>query len=160
MKQYYTIINPKNKFRTLLNILNERKVQRAIIFCKTRNYTSILAEKLRSNGYDAEALHGGFTQAQRNNILNIFRRGKLRFLIATDVAARGLDIEGISHIINYDIPLEPQVYFHRIGRTARIGKEGTAITLVGYGEISELNQIKALTKTDIEKLEDEIYMIH
>jgi len=74
-------------------------------------------------------------------------------LVATDVAARGLDIEGITHIINYDIPLDALVYFHRIGRTARMGREGTAITLVGYGEIPELSRIKALTKTAIEELE-------
>jgi superfamily II DNA/RNA helicase len=74
-------------------------------------------------------------------------------LVATDVAARGLDIEGITHIINYDIPLDALVYFHRIGRTARMGREGTAITLVGYGELAELDQIRALTKTNIEEME-------
>ena len=77
-------------------------------------------------------------------------------LVATDVAARGLDIQGITHIINYDIPLDALVYFHRIGRTARMGLEGTAITLVGYGEMAELDRIRALTKTTIEEMESEI----
>ena len=79
----------------------------------------------------------------------MFRQGNLKLLIATDVAARGLDIQGITHIINYDTPLEPLVYFHRIGRTARMNQEGTAITLVSYGEISELDRIQALTNTEI-----------
>jgi len=76
----------------------------------------------------------------------------LKLLVATDVAARGLDIDGITHIINYDVPLDALVYFHRIGRTARMGREGTAITLVGYGELSGFDNIKALTKTKIEEL--------
>jgi len=100
-----------------------------------------------------EPLHGGFTQAQRDRVSNAFRNGRFEFLVATDVAARGLDIQGITHIINYDLPVEAPVYFHRIGRTARKGGEGTAITLVGYGEMSELNKIKNLTKTNIEELE-------
>jgi CxxC-x17-CxxC domain-containing protein len=112
-----------------------------------------LANKLRKRRYDAKPLHGGLTQPQRDRVVNSFRKGKLEFLVATDVAARGLDIQGITHIINYDIPLEALVYFHRIGRTARVGLEGTAITLVGYGQMSELNRIKALTKTKIEELE-------
>ncbi len=103
-------------------------------------------------------MHAGFTQTQRDFVSNSFRKGKLKLLVATDVAARGLDIQGITHIINYDIPLDALVYFHRIGRTARMGREGTAITLVGYGEMPELNRIKALTKTTIEELEGGIHM--
>jgi ATP-dependent RNA helicase DeaD len=81
------------------------------------------------------------------------RKGHLKFLVATDVAARGLDIQGVTHIINYDVPMEALVYFHRIGRTARMGGEGTAITLVSYGEVTDFNNIRALTKTDIQKIE-------
>jgi ATP-dependent RNA helicase DeaD len=98
-------------------------------------------------------MHAGFTQAQRERVTNAFRNGKFDFLIATDVAARGLDIQGITHIINYDVPVEAPVYFHRIGRTARNGGKGTAITLVGYGEIPDLNKIKTLTNTTIEEME-------
>jgi len=153
INQYYMVVNPKNKFEILCNILDENHVDRAIIFCRTRTYTSMLADRLRRRGYDAKPLHAGFTQPQRNFVSNSFREGKLRLLVATDVAARGLDIQGITHIINYDIPLDALVYFHRIGRTARMGLEGTAITLVGYGEMAELNRIRALTKTTIEELE-------
>ena len=154
--QYYMVVNPRNKFQVLCNVLDENHIGRAIIFCKTRIGTNMLAERLRRQGYDAKPLHGGFTQAQRDFVSNSFRKRRLKLLVATDVAARGLDIQGITHIINYDIPLDALVYFHRIGRTARMGREGTAITLVGYGEIPELDRIKALTKTSIEQLESDI----
>jgi len=153
INQYYMIVNPRSKFEILCNILNENHIERAIIFCKTRKYTSLLADRLRFRGFDARPLHAGFTQPQRDFVMDFFRKGKLKLLVATDVAARGLDIQGITHIINYDIPLDALVYFHRIGRTARMGREGTAITLVSYGETLELNRIRALTKTSIEELE-------
>lgn len=156
MDQYYMVVNPRNKFQVLCNVLDENHIERAIIFCKTRIGTNMLADRLERQGYDAKPLHGGFTQAQRDSVSDSFRKGRLKFLVATDVAARGLDIQGITHIINYDIPLDALVYFHRIGRTARMGGEGTAITLVGYGEIPELDRIKALTKTSIEQLESDI----
>jgi ATP-dependent RNA helicase DeaD len=156
INQYYLVVNPKNKFEILCNILDENHIEKAIIFCKTRKGTSMLADRLRARGYDAKPLHAGFTQPQRDFVSNSFRKGKLQLLVATDVAARGLDIQGITHIINYDIPLDALVYFHRIGRTARMGREGTAITLVGYGEMTELNRIRALTKTTIEELESDI----
>jgi len=153
INQYYMVVNPHSKFESLCDVLDQNNVERAIIFCKTRTETSILADKLRMRGYDAKPLHAGFTQPQRDFVIDSFRKGKLKLLVATDVAARGLDIQGITHIINYDVPLDALVYFHRIGRTARMGREGTAITLVGYGELAELEQIKALTKTNIEELE-------
>ena len=152
MKQFYIIVNPHGKFETLCNILEEKHISRAIIFCKTRRGTSAITDKLRRRGYNAQALHAGFTQAQRDRVTNAFREGKLKLLVATDVAARGLDIEGITHIINFDVPLEAPVYFHRIGRTARMGNEGTAITLVSHGELSYFNNIKALTKTTIDEI--------
>jgi len=154
--QYYKVVNPRNKFQILRSILKENHIEKAIIFCKTRIGTNILADRLRKQGYDARPLHGGLTQAQRDFVTNSFRKHKLKLLVATDVAARGLDIQGITHIINYDIPLDALVYFHRIGRTARIGLEGTAITLVGYGEIPELNRIKALTETRIKEMGNEM----
>ena len=151
--QYYLVVNPRSKFEILCNILDENHIERAIIFCRTRKYTSMLADRLKFRGYDAKPLHAGFTQPQRDFVMNLFRKRKLKLLVATDVAARGLDIQGITHIINYDIPLDALVYFHRIGRTARMGLEGTAITLVGYGEMAELNRIRALTETKIEEME-------
>jgi ATP-dependent RNA helicase DeaD len=155
MKQYYMLVNPHGKFETLCSILEENHIGRAIIFCKTRRGTSAITDKLRRKGYNARALHAGFTQAQRDRVTNAFREGKHKLLVATDVAARGLDIEGITHIINFDVPLEAPVYFHRIGRTARMGNEGTAITLVSHGELTYFNNIKALTKTTIDKIATE-----
>jgi ATP-dependent RNA helicase DeaD len=153
MKQYYMVINPANKFEILCDVLNEKQIRKAIIFCRTREDTGKLANQLTLRGYDAKPLHAGFSQAQRDFVVNSFRNGRLRLLVATDVAARGLDIEGITHVINYDVPLDALIYFHRIGRTARMGLDGTAITLVSYGEQTEFENIRALTKTSIEELE-------
>jgi ATP-dependent RNA helicase DeaD len=153
MKQYYMLVNHYDKYETLCDIIDKNHIDRAIIFCRTRTAVSMLANKLERRGHDAKPLHAGFSQPQRDHVINAFRNGKLKLLVATDVAARGLDIEGVTHIINYDIPLEANVYFHRIGRTARKGLEGTAISLVGYGEITDFNNIKALTKTTIEEME-------
>ena len=152
MKQFYTVVNQQAKFEALCKILKEENVDKAIIFCRTRRDTSRLTDQLYRKGYRTQALHAGFTQPQRDRAINDFRTGRLSLLVATDVAARGLDIQGITHIINYDVPMDPPVYFHRIGRTARMGGEGTAITLVSYGELSDFNNIKAMTKTAIEEV--------
>jgi ATP-dependent RNA helicase DeaD len=152
MKQFYTVVNQSGKFETLCSILRQDGVEKAIIFCRTRRDTSKVSEQMHRKGFRVQALHAGFTQAQRDRAINDFRSGRLSLLVATDVAARGLDIQGITHIINYDVPNDPPVYFHRIGRTARKGTEGTAITLVSYGELSNFHNIKALTKTRIEEI--------
>jgi ATP-dependent RNA helicase DeaD len=152
MKQLYTVVNQGGKLNTLCDILRDGRVDKAIVFCRTRRDTSRLQEQLYRKGYRVQALHAGFTQAQRDRAISDFRCGRINLLIATDVAARGLDIEGITHIINYDVPEDAPVYFHRIGRTARKGEEGTAITLVSYGEMSNFNNIKSLTKTKIEQI--------
>jgi ATP-dependent RNA helicase DeaD len=152
MKQYFTVVNQHGKFDTLCDIIGSEGVNKAIVFCRTRREASRLSDQLYRKGYRTQALHAGFTQAQRDRAINDFRSDRLSLLIATDVAARGLDIEGITHIINYDVPMDAPVYFHRIGRTARKGEQGTAITLVSYGEMSDFNNIKALTKTKIEEI--------
>ncbi|MGD6933455.1 MAG: DEAD/DEAH box helicase [Candidatus Bathyarchaeia archaeon] len=152
MKQFYTVVNQSGKFEALCSILHQDDVEKAIIFCRTRRDTSKVSEQMHRKGFRVQALHAGFTQAQRDRAINDFRSGRLSLLVATDVAARGLDIQGITHIINYDVPNDPPVYFHRIGRTARKGTEGTAITLVSYGELSNFHNIKALTKTKIEEI--------
>jgi ATP-dependent RNA helicase DeaD len=109
-----------------------------------------LTDTLKSHGYGAEALHGGMEQRQRDRVMQAFRSGRADVLVATDVAARGLDIEHISHVFNYDIPTSPEVYVHRIGRTGRIGREGVAITLVDPREQRMLRNIESLTKQKIE----------
>jgi len=152
MKQYYIVMNQSGKLNALCDFLQDDRVEKAIIFCRTRHETSRLADQLYKRGYRSQVLHAGFTQAQRDRSINEFKHGRRNLLVATDVAARGLDIPDITHIFNYDVPEDPPVYFHRIGRTARKGEEGTAITLVSYGEMSNFNNIKALTKTRIEEI--------
>ena len=124
-----------------------------MVFCNTRKNTDFVVKNLKANKINAIAIHGGLSQNKRTRTIDLFDNAKVSVLVCTDVAARGLDIEGITHIINYDVPMDAPVYFHRIGRTARNGGEGTAITLVGYGEIPDLNKIKTLTNTNIEELE-------
>ncbi len=155
MKQFFTVVNRGGKFNALCDFLQDDRVEKAIIFCRTRHETSRLADQLYKKGFRTHVLHAGFTQAQRDRSINEFKHGRRTLLVATDVAARGLDIPDISHIFNYDVPDDPPVYFHRIGRTARKGEEGTAITLVSYGEMSNFNSIKSLTKTRIEEIKGE-----
>ena len=150
--QRYLRVSPYEKLETLERLLDHLSIRRAIIFCGTRRGVEALTRRLKGDGYDAEALHGGFTQARREEVLKAFRERRLSLLVATEVAARGLDIEGVPHIINYDIPRDPLMYFHRIGRTARAGRRGTAITLVSYDEETELQRIKALTSTQIKRM--------
>jgi len=153
--QLYTVVNPRDKFDVLCRLIDEENIGRAIVFCRTRGGTARLADQLRQHGYDAEAIHADLSQAQREAVINAFRNHRIRLLVATDVAARGLDIEDITHILNYDVPFDALMYFHRIGRTARVGKEGTAITLVAYGELAELERIQTLTRTRIERMDIE-----
>jgi ATP-dependent RNA helicase DeaD len=122
----------------------------AIVFCRTRLEVDSLVETLNAHGYRAEALHGGMQQRQRDAVMNRVRTQKTDLLIATDVAARGLDIEHLSHVVNYDVPNAPEAYVHRIGRTGRMGREGTAITLAEPREHRLLRSIEQLTKQKID----------
>ena len=153
--QLYAVVNPREKFDVLCRLIDLESIKRAIVFCKTRIGADRLSQGLRNCGYNAEAIHSDLSQTQRESIVRAFRDYRIDLLVATDIAARGLDIEGITHILNYDVPFDALMYFHRIGRTARMGREGTAITLVSYGELSEFERIKDLTKTRIEKIEIE-----
>jgi ATP-dependent RNA helicase DeaD len=138
--QVYLNVGRKNKIWALCRILDAEK-PKAIVFCQTKRMVDILAHALLSYGYPVAALHGDLTQSRREKVLNDFRSDKIKVLIATDVAARGLDIEGVTHVINYDIPEDPEVYVHRIGRTGRAGKEGKAITFVTNQEEHLLKNI-------------------
>ncbi|MBN1682366.1 DEAD/DEAH box helicase [Candidatus Bathyarchaeota archaeon] len=150
--QFYVKVESYNKFKALLNIINEYNIKRAIVFCRTQLGAARLAKMLATKKFNAKTLHGGLTQPQRENVVEQFRKGKLNFLVATDVASRGLDIENITHIINHNVPSDPEVYFHRIGRTARMEKDGIAISLVGPEEMKDLNRIRGMTRTIINEL--------
>src|SRR5688500_9036434 len=145
----YTVARP-NKLEALGRILDVESPTSAIVFCRTRTEVDELTEALAGHGYSPEALHGGFVQAQRDRVMSRFREGVSDILIATDVAARGLDIQHVSHVINYDIPESPDVYVHRIGRTGRAGREGVAITLVQPREHRLLKAIESVVKQKIE----------
>ncbi len=151
-KQVYFNIERKNKIWALCRVLDAYK-PKAIVFVQTKVMVDILAKRLDSYGYRVGELHGDLTQARREKVLKEFREGKTAVLIATDVAARGLDIEGVTHVINYDIPEDPEVYVHRIGRTGRAGKEGIAITFITSKEVHLLKKINEFGVTEITKEE-------
>ncbi|MBB4637915.1 ATP-dependent RNA helicase DeaD [Longimicrobium terrae] len=130
VRQVAYLMPRQHKLEALARILDVEAPTSAIIFCRTRGEVDELTAALGVRGYHPEALHGGLAQAQRDRVMAKFRQGTADLLIATDVAARGLDVEHVSHVVNYDIPQTPEVYVHRIGRTARAGREGTALTLV------------------------------
>src|SRR5208337_3233372 len=129
VRQTAYIVPRGHKLATLGRVLDAENPTSAIVFCRRRNEVDELAENLNARGYRAEALHGGMTQEQRNRVMKKFRSEASDLLIATDVAARGLDIQHLSHVINFDVPAEAESYIHRIGRVGRAGREGVAITL-------------------------------
>jgi ATP-dependent RNA helicase RhlB len=131
-----------DKMRLLLGILEREKPESAIIFCNTKKYTEIVAKRLRMNGYECEFIIGDLPQVKRLKVIDDIKAGKIRYLAATDVAARGLDIEGLALVVNYDLPNEAENYVHRIGRTARAGKTGKAITLASEQDVYELPSIE------------------
>ncbi|MDR2069103.1 MAG: DEAD/DEAH box helicase, partial [Spirochaetaceae bacterium] len=131
-----------DKMRLLLGIMEREKPESAIVFCNTKRYTEIVAKRLRVNGIDCEFIIGDLPQVKRLKIIDDIKAGRIHFLVATDVAARGLDIEGLALVVNYDLPAEAENYVHRIGRTARAGKTGKAITLVSEQDVYELPAIE------------------
>ncbi|HEY9427722.1 MAG TPA: DEAD/DEAH box helicase [Gemmatimonadaceae bacterium] len=131
-------------------VLDVESPTRAIVFCRTRNEVDELTETLAARGYGADALHGGMAQEQRDRVMRRFRDGTSEFLVATDVAARGLDIEDVTHVVNYGVPHEPEAYIHRIGRTGRAGREGVAITFAEPRERRLLRNIEQATHQRIE----------
>jgi ATP-dependent RNA helicase DeaD len=151
VKQTAYVVPRAHKLAALSRILDLEDPTSAIVFCRTRTEVDEISEKLNARGRRAEALHGGFTQDQRDRVMKRFRSGAADLLIATDVAARGLDVEQISHVFNYDVPSEAEAYVHRIGRTARAGRAGTAITLFEPREQWLLANVERLTKKKIER---------
>lgn len=146
---YYKVLE-KNKLDGLCRILDSDDVELGIVFCRTKKGVDELAEALQSRGYLASALHGDLNQMQRNRVMQDFRNGRIELLVATDVAARGIDVSNVSHVINYDIPQDAESYVHRIGRTGRAGKSGIAMTLVTPREMKLLNTIHRETKSSLE----------
>ncbi|MFL5646082.1 MAG: DEAD/DEAH box helicase, partial [Chloroflexota bacterium] len=144
------VVRRNDKLAALCRILDVEDGTSTLVFARTRGEVDDLAEALSARGHDAAALHGGLVQEGRDRIMNRFRDGSLDVLVATDVAARGLDIEHVSHVVNFDVPSNPDAYVHRIGRTGRAGREGVAITLVEPREHRLLRNIEAATHTKLE----------
>jgi ATP-dependent RNA helicase DeaD len=156
IEQRYVRVDHMSRYPILKELIADQGIRKALIFTRTKRGAYKLSKMLKRSGYNANALHGDLTQPQRDRVTQSFRKDRIDFLVATDIAARGLDIGGITHIINYNIPRETLAYFHRIGRTARMEAEGTAITFVAHGEEKALAEIKAQTSTRITELKTSV----
>ena len=148
---YYVEVPDREKPDALVRVLKDERPEQAIVFVRTKIGVDRLARRLGDAGVRVKALHGDMSQGQRDGVMIAFKGGRERLLVATDVAARGLDITGVSHVVNYDIPNSPDIYVHRIGRTGRAGESGRAITLITPKQRRELEAIERHAKTEIEQ---------
>lgn len=147
--QTYVSVEPRDKFRALRLILEQEDPPIAIVFCNTKAMARKLAKKLFDIGVNVTEIHGDLEQRKRDSVMKRFRKHQIRVLVATDLAARGIDVSEISHIINYDIPVDTEIYVHRIGRTARMGARGVAITFVSREEGKELTNVEKLINRQV-----------
>lgn len=150
-EQIYYEVKQEDKFEALSRVLDYEQDFYGIVFCRTKSEVDDVTNRLKARNYDAECIHGDITQGLRQKALDLFKKKVLTILVATDVAARGIDVSNLTHVINYSIPQEAESYVHRIGRTGRAGQKGIAITFVTPREASKLAQIKRITKTDIKR---------
>ena len=149
IKHEYYVVGYRNKKEALKRLIDANPNQYSILFCRTRMETQEVADFLMQNGYAADALHGDLSQAQRDTVMKKFRLKNIDILVATDVAARGLDVDSLTHVIHFSLPDDPEVFVHRSGRTGRAGKDGISISLIKPEESRKLKQIKSVTKIDI-----------
>ena len=150
-EQIYYEVKQEDKFEALCRVLDYTQDFYGIVFCRTKSEVDDVTNRLKARNYDAECIHGDITQGLRQKALDLFKKKVLTILVATDVAARGIDVSNLTHVINYSIPQEAESYVHRIGRTGRAGHKGIAITFVTPREARTLAQIKRVTKTDIKR---------
>lgn len=149
IEQYYMEVHDNQKFNVLCRLLDIQAPELSIVFVRTKRRVDEIAEALKKRGYSAERIHGDLTQTMRDTVMRRFREGTIDTLVATDVAARGLDISGVTHVYNFDIPQDPESYVHRIGRTGRLGQSGQALTFVTPRELHHLKVIQSVTKRKI-----------
>lgn len=152
IEQFFVEIPEKFKFDTLTNHLDINAPELAIIFSRTKKRVDEITEGLQARGFRSEGIHGDLTQGKRMSVLNKFKNGRVDVLVATDVAARGLDISGVTHVYNFDIPQDPESYVHRIGRTGRAGRTGEAISFITPRELAHLKTIERTTKSKMKRL--------
>jgi ATP-dependent RNA helicase DeaD len=138
----YPTVDAYPKPRNLIYMIEIEEPESAIVFCNTRTDTSLVTAVLNRNGYDAELLNGDLPQKERERVMAKVKRGEVRFMVATDIAARGIDISDLSHVVNYSLPEDPAIFLHRVGRTGRIGKKGTSLSLVSGGDIHTLSALQ------------------
>jgi ATP-dependent RNA helicase DeaD len=150
-EQIYFEVRDSERFDALTRIIDVESDFYGIVFCRTKVETDDLSRRLADRGYEAEPIHGDITQAQREKVLRAFKSKKTRILVATDVAARGIDVNDLSHVVNFHLPQDPEAYVHRIGRTGRAGKQGTAITFISPAELRSLLFIQKVAKATIKK---------
>lgn len=151
VEHHYYLVHARDRYLALKRIADVNPDIYGIIFCRTREETQEVADKLIADSYNADALHGNLSQAQRDQVMNRFRTGHLQLLVATDVAARGIDVNNLSHIINYNLPDDPDIYLHRSGRTGRAGRSGISISVVHMKEKSKLRMIEQRSKIRFEQ---------
>ncbi|EKK20106.1 Cold-shock DEAD-box protein A [Fructilactobacillus florum 8D] len=144
--QYYVKVRDNEKFDTMTRLFDVEQPDVTIIFCRTKRRVDEVAKGMVARGYQAAGLHGDLTQNRRTQIMNDFKRERINYLVATDVAARGIDVSGVTHVYNFDIPQDPESYVHRIGRTGRAGRHGVSVTFVTPMEMNYLRGIEKLTK--------------
>ena len=150
-KQIFYEVKEFYKFNVLCKLINSETDGLFLVFRRTKSGVDELTAALNAKGYNVRGIHGDYSQSEREKVMRHFRNGHVDILVATDVAARGLDIIGITHVVNYDIPQDPEIYIHRIGRTGRAGNEGIAITFITHWEYTELKRIQALSNVKIER---------
>jgi ATP-dependent RNA helicase DeaD len=150
IRQSYVMVAPERKFELLVKLLQRETPKRAIVFCRTKRGADRVGDLLRGEGLRAETMHGDLSQAQRNRVLHAFRAGRLTTLVATDVVGRGIDVQGVSHVVNFDLPEDPTHYVHRIGRTGRMGSDGVAFSLVLADQAKMLDQIERCIMRELE----------
>ncbi|MHB1867877.1 MAG: DEAD/DEAH box helicase [Nitrososphaerales archaeon] len=152
--QSYAVVDDRNKFPALVEYIRKNQITSGIIFCSTKIKTQRIAERLQAQGFRAAPIHGDLSQNRREHAMQNFREGRVELLVATDVAARGIDVPEIGHVINYDVSQDPLTYFHRIGRTARAGRAGKAVSLVSNSEYPDFSRIVGMTDAQIRKITD------
>lgn len=152
VEQYYMELHDRQKFDVLCRLMDIQSPDLSIVFGRTKRRVDELTEGLKKRGYSAEGIHGDLTQAKRDTVIRQFREGIVDILVATDVAARGLDISGVSHVYNFDIPQDAESYVHRVGRTGRAGRTGMAITFVSPRELGHLHSVEQATKRKIVRM--------
>jgi ATP-dependent RNA helicase DeaD len=155
LDQYYAVVKHDEKLTFLVDLLQKEKPASTIIFRRTKRGADKLAMDLHSKGYEVVPLHGNLSQNQRDHYMNAFRNGRADILVATDIASRGIDVSQVDCVVNYDVPVDPLMYFHRVGRTARAGRQGKAFSFVSKEESGDFARILRMTKAPITPMRPE-----